>query len=87
MYCPSCASSRQAEFAAEVNLHFRGSHHLHQPGVLAFPKVLVCLECGLSRFTTTKSQLENLVIGAKKNSSSTQDRNRVDGSVRSQECG
>jgi hypothetical protein len=87
MYCPSCASSRQAEFAAEVNLHFRSSHQLDQPGLLAFPKVLVCLDCGLSRFTATKTQLANLVIGAKKGSSSTRDRNRVEESARSQECG
>jgi hypothetical protein len=87
MYCPSCASSRQAEFAAEVNFHVRGFHHLDQPGVLAFPKVLVCLDCGLSRFTATKTQLANLVIGAKKGSSSTRDSNQIDTSPRSHECG
>src|SRR5256885_12508875 len=79
MYCPSCASSRQAEFTAEVNLHFRDFHSLDQPGVLAFPRVLVCLDCGLSRFNTTKSQLANLVSGAKKGSSSTRDP-RIDAS-------
>lgn len=85
MYCPSCASSRQAEFTAEVNLHFHGVHSLDQPGVLAFPKVLVCLDCGLSRFTTSKTELASLVTGVKKGSSSTRDPNRVDASPRSQE--
>jgi hypothetical protein len=87
MYCPSCASSRQAEFTAEVNLHFRGFYSLDHPGVLAFPKVSVCLDCGLSRFTTTKTQLANLITGAKKGSASTRDPNRIDEGPRSQEFG
>lgn len=87
MYCPSCTSSRQAEFTAEVNLHFRGIHSLDHPGVLAFPKVVVCLDCGLARFTTTKSQLANLMTGVKKEPSSTQDTNRMGASLSSQELG
>jgi len=87
MYCPSCASSRQAEFTAEVNLHFPDFHSLDQPGVLAFPKVWVCLDCGLSRFNTTKTQLAKLVTGVKKGSSSIRDLNRIDASPRSQEFG
>lgn len=87
MYCPSCTSNRQAEFSAEVNLHFRGFGYLDEPGILAFPKVLVCLDCGLSRFTTTKPQLARLVAGAKKGSSSTRGANRIDANPGSQECG
>jgi len=61
MYCPSCASSRQAEFSAEINIHFCGLQDLDKPSVLVFPKVLVCLDCGLSRFTTAQAELERLV--------------------------
>jgi hypothetical protein len=86
MYCSSCASSRQAEFTAEVNLHFCGSYSLEHPGVLAFPKVLVCLDCGLSQFTTTTTQLADLVTGAKR-SSSTRAIRRIDAIPRSREVG
>ena len=61
MYCPSCASSRQVEFSAEINIHFRGLQDLDKPSVLVFPMVLVCLDCGLSRFTTPQAELEQMV--------------------------
>jgi hypothetical protein len=34
-------------------IHFRGLEHLDKPGVLLFPKIEVCLDCGLSRFTVS----------------------------------
>ena len=64
MYCPSCASSRQAEFSAEINIHFRGLQELDKPSVMVFPTVLVCLDCGLSRFITAQAELERLVSRA-----------------------
>jgi hypothetical protein len=30
------------------------------PGVLTFAKILVCMDCGFSRFTTTEAQLRVL---------------------------
>lgn len=42
----------QAEVTAEMLIHFSGIRNIDNPGVLAFPKVLVCLNCGNSRFTT-----------------------------------
>ncbi len=30
------------------------------PGVLAFPKVWICLDCGTSRFTTPDAELQIL---------------------------
>ncbi len=63
MYCGSCASSGQAEFTAEINIHFRGPQNLAKPGVLVFPKVLVCLDCGFSRFITPETELARLVSG------------------------
>jgi hypothetical protein len=64
MSCPSCASGRQAEFVAEVNLHFRGLKNLDNPGILVFPKVLVCMDCGSSQFSTPESDLALLASGA-----------------------
>lgn len=64
MSCPSCASSRQAEFPAEVNIHFRGIKNLDKPGVLVFPKVLVCMDCGFSQFDIQDGELARLTAVA-----------------------
>ncbi len=63
MYCESCASGRQAEFTAEINIHFRGPQNLDKPGVLVFPKLLICLDSGFSRFITSETELARLVSG------------------------
>jgi hypothetical protein len=62
MYCALCASNNQAELAAEINIHFRGLRNLDEPGILVFPKLLVCLDCGFSWFTTPKEELELLAM-------------------------
>ena len=54
MSCASCASSNQREFAAEINVHFRGLENIDNPGILVFAKLLVCLDCGFSRFILTE---------------------------------
>ncbi len=63
MYCALCESSNQAEFTAEMMIHLRGLRNIDNPGVLVFPKVLVCLDCGSSRFTTPETELQVLGIG------------------------
>jgi hypothetical protein len=60
MHCSLCQSSNQAEFTAEMMIHFDGRRCLDNPGVLVFPKVLICLNCGFSRFTTQKTDLGRL---------------------------
>ena len=60
MPCPTCLSSNQAEFLAEISLHFPGANNLTKPTVLVFPVVLVCLDCGASRFTTPENELGRL---------------------------
>jgi hypothetical protein len=57
MSCVLCASGNQAELAAEVNIHFSGLKNLDKPGIFLFPKLLVCLGCGFSRFTIPASEL------------------------------
>jgi hypothetical protein len=69
MYCASCASHIQSEFTAEINIHFGDPRRNDNPGLLVFPKLLVCLECGSSRFTTPENELAllakcSLKIGA-----------------------
>lgn len=63
MSCPSCASENQAEFAAEVVIHFDGLKNLDKPGVFVFPRILVCLRCGCSRFTVGNTELALLGKG------------------------
>ncbi len=67
MTCSSCAAGRQAEFAAEINLHFSGLNNIDKPGVLLFPKVMVCMDCGCSQFSTPKSELTALAGGVSTN--------------------
>jgi hypothetical protein len=57
MSCLSCMSNDQAEFAAEMIIHFFGLKNLDNPGIWVFPKLLVCLDCGFSPFTVPKSEL------------------------------
>jgi hypothetical protein len=52
-----CASRNDAEFGAEVLIHYTGLKNLDKPGVWVFPKLLVCLDCGFSRFTVPESEL------------------------------
>ena len=60
MSCPSCASLNQAEFATEMMIHSSGIAHIVNPGVLVFPRVSICLDCGTSRFTTPDAELRML---------------------------
>ena len=57
MTCLSCGSVKQAELTAEMVIHFPGHKNLDKPGVWAFPKLLVCLDCGFSQFTTPETEL------------------------------
>jgi len=54
MSCGSCTSPNVAEFPAEINIHLDGKN-LDQVGVLVFLKIFVCLDCGVSRFTTPET--------------------------------
>lgn len=57
MSCPLCASSREMAFSAEINIHCSGIKNLDKPSVLVFPKLVICVECGFSRFTIPEAEL------------------------------
>jgi hypothetical protein len=57
MSCPLCASGNQAEFRTEMIIHFTGLENVNKPGVLLFPKVLVCLDCGFLGHTVPAREL------------------------------
>jgi len=60
MPCPFCGSANEGEFTAEINIHLRGLENIENPGVLVFPKLFVCLDCGSSRFSTPQTELPQL---------------------------
>ena len=60
MRCTLCSSANEVQFSSEIMIHFKGRKHLVNPGVLAFPQMLVCLDCGSTRFTIPEDTLELL---------------------------
>jgi hypothetical protein len=63
MTCKSCTSTNHLRFSAEINVHFGGWEGLKKPGVLVFPKLLVCMDCGFTEFAMPKTELEKLGSG------------------------
>jgi len=63
MCCALCQSGNQAEVTAEMMIHFRGLKNIDKPSVLVFPKLVICLDCGFSRFTTPETELQALREG------------------------
>jgi hypothetical protein len=56
MSCESCQSN-QRTFNGEVAIHFPGLKGLDMPIVWVFPKLKVCLECGLAEFEVPETEL------------------------------
>jgi hypothetical protein len=52
MSCPACRLDNPMEFSAEMIVHLGGLKNLEKSGVLLFPKLLVCVSCGFSQFTS-----------------------------------
>jgi hypothetical protein len=64
MPCAMCSSANVTKFTAEIMIHFSGLRHLANPGLLTFPTVSICLECGFSWFTVPKTELASLAGAA-----------------------
>jgi hypothetical protein len=41
-------------------IHFSGLKNLDKPTVMVFPKIMVCLDCGLTEFTIPEAELRLL---------------------------
>jgi hypothetical protein len=52
-------------------VHLSGFNNLDKPGVWLFPKLLVCLDCGFSRFSVLEKELALLAGGVPKSERST----------------
>lgn len=60
MPCKSCESEHQSTFNAEVAIHSPGLKGLNKPIVWVFPKLVVCLDCGLTEFVIPETELRRL---------------------------
>ena len=60
MTCNRCHSEKQNVFSGEVAIHFPGRKGLEKPIVWAFPKLVVCLQCGFTEFTVPERELQVL---------------------------
>lgn len=59
MACFSCRSENVKAFTSEINIHLPGKADLKK-SVLAFPKLLVCMDCGLADVLLSEDELRNL---------------------------
>jgi hypothetical protein len=54
----------QSHFNGEMGIHFMGLKNLDKPTVWVFPKLKVCLDCGLTEFEIPETELRVLKEGA-----------------------
>jgi hypothetical protein len=59
MSCKQCASDLKS-FNGEVAIHFPGREGLDKPIVWVFPRLMVCLHCGLVEFMLPNAQIQEL---------------------------
>jgi hypothetical protein len=60
MSCNSCKSENQSNFNGEIAIHIPGLKGLDKPIVWVFPKLAVCLDCGLTEFVIRDTELRVL---------------------------
>jgi hypothetical protein len=64
MHCTLCQSANLAEFTSEMMIHFSGLQNIDHPGIPAFLKVSVCLNCGSAQFAVPANDLALLASRA-----------------------
>jgi hypothetical protein len=60
MSCNSCKSENQSNFNGEIAIHIPGLKGLDKPIMWVFPKLAVCLDCGLTEFVIRDTELRVL---------------------------
>jgi hypothetical protein len=61
MSCQWCQSYNQSTFLTEMSIHLPVSSNLREPPVLAFPHIVICLDCGFAQFRIEGAELARLV--------------------------
>lgn len=64
MSCRSCQSETTRLFNAEMLIHFPGREGLDKIPVWAFPKLVVCLDCGFTQLRLEEEELSLLAEGS-----------------------
>lgn len=59
MACFSCRSENVKVFTSEINIHFPGKAN-RTKSLQACPKLLVCMDCGLTDVLLSEDELRNL---------------------------
>jgi len=59
MPCSTCHSGIR-RFTAEVCIHIPGIENLDKPGVMVFPSLSVCVDCGSAEFIIDQDELQKL---------------------------
>ena len=59
-FCPVCQSTNRREFSAEINIHFPGMEGLTKPTVWFFPRLSVCMDCGVAQFSLADAERDRL---------------------------
>jgi hypothetical protein len=60
MVCKSCGSVNLGKFSGEMGIHFPGLKNVDKPVVWVFPKLVVCLDCGVAEFAVPEAELRLL---------------------------
>ena len=64
MTCSQCGSAKQSALTGEVAIHFAQRQDWHNPMLWVFPKLVICLQCGLAEFSLPNRELQVLALGA-----------------------
>ena len=64
MACKGCHSDKQSVFNSEIAIHFPGLEGLNKSIVWVFPKLVVCLHCGIAEFAVPERELQVLEQGS-----------------------
>jgi len=63
MTCRACKSESRRTFNGEIAIHFSGLEGLDKPILWLFPKLSVCMQCGLTEFTVPEQEMKVLSEG------------------------
>jgi hypothetical protein len=62
--CALCGSRNLEKLEAEISIHIAGLEDLDKSPAWVFPKLVVCLDCGIAHFTVPKTELRLLTEAA-----------------------
>jgi len=63
--CRSCQSDNQRRFESEINIHHSELNDVKKLPALAFPVLLVCLDCGFVEARLASDELNEVIAAIK----------------------